>query len=719
MRRHSGLLRWVLSVFLFLLAFFPRAIQPVSRPLVWYLRSAHFIEAVLAGEWANTVYSEHPGVALMWPAGIGLKVYWTISGITPAAHTVPPDFEPIHFFGPVPVAEIAAALTPLALLIALGIVGIYLMLRRLFDEATAAVAGLLLVLSPYYLAQSKILHLDAWMATLMLLSALALLLYRREHHTRYLLLSGALGGLALLVKTPALFLFPFTALVLLVDTTRSTQHAALNLQSAIRNLLLWLLAAALVYVALWPAMWVDPARGLAAVRWGLTHHTSTAHDTPTFFLGRVLREDPSPLFYGVVLLFRTGEVELTFLAVAGVLGAAHLLRRRRLSQAGLDRLLLLAYAIFFLAQMCLGAKKMPRYVLPALLALDVLAAMGIVTWAWGIASKRRRLAALLMALPLLVQATLVLPRHPYYGTALNWLAGGPPAAARAILIGEEGEGLAELAAYLNARPDADQLTVAAQLKHVFNQTFRGTTVDIDQMADYLVFHRNYTIRDYKIEQWGNLWERYGARTPEREVSFDSVPYAWLYRMLPAGIPPEHPLPLRLSDRFRFLGYDLRTTQAAPGDCIPLVLYWQATKPVIDDLSVFVHLLDSSGGLVWQDDGAAAHGTRPTWSWAPGEVVADPHTVVLPENLPEGDYLLTAGLYDWRTGERLPAIGVGGAHLPADRLDVATLIVRRPRTHPLTYLARGLASLVILSSLPIVGRLVCLNRGFDSDCARQW
>ena len=155
---------WIRRAFpaaLFVVAFLPRAIQPVSRPLVWYLRSAHFVEAVLAGDWANTVYSEHPGVSLMWPVAIGLKLYWVLSGITPAAESVPQDFEPIKFFEPVPVAEIAVALLPLALLISLSVVSTYFLLRRLFDEATAAVAALLLALSPYYLAQSKILHLDA------------------------------------------------------------------------------------------------------------------------------------------------------------------------------------------------------------------------------------------------------------------------------------------------------------------------------------------------------------------------------------------------------------------------------------------------------------------------------------------------------------------------------------------------------------------------------
>ncbi|MCK4316367.1 MAG: hypothetical protein KAX24_11400, partial [Anaerolineae bacterium] len=134
--------------------------------------------------------------------------------------------------------------------------------------------------------------------------------------------------------------------------------------------------------------------------------------------------------------------------------------------------------------------------------------------------------------------------------------------------------------------------------------------------------------------------------------------------------------------------------------IPLVLYWQATEPVTEDLSVFVHLLDPAGGLAWQEDGAAAHGTRPTWSWAPGEVVADPHTMVLPEHLPEGDYLLTAGLYDWRTGERLPVVKADGARLPDDRLGIAVLTVRQPRPHPLACLARGLASLVLLSAVAL-------------------
>jgi len=711
-------MRLLFSVLLFVVAFLPRAIRPVSRPLVWYVRSAYFIEDVLSNHWAGTVYSEHPGVTLMWPAGIGLKLYWAISGIQPAAHTLPPGFEPIHFFGPVPLSEITAALVPVALLIALGIVAAYLMLQRLFDSATGIVAGLLLALSPYYLAQSKVLHLDALMATLMLLSALAMLIYRRERRWRWLLFSASLAGLALLTKIPALFLVPFLGLVLLVDLLAGSEHVLRDLgRSLLMPISIWLLTVAAVYVAVWPVMWVDPGKGLAAVRWGITRHGTTAHDSPTLFLGQVTGEDPGPVFYVISLLFRSSEITLTFLVVGATLGIILLLRRRlasaasaeRQAQAPLDLLLLLAYAVAYLAQMSLGAKKMPRYILPSLLALNILAAAGVVAWARALGGKRRKTRIALMVLPVLMQAVLTLPRHPYYGTALNWVSGGPPAAAEALLIGEEGEGYAELAGYLNAKPGARELTVAAQLMHVFNQTFRGTTVELVQATaaasgstDYVAFHRNYTSRDYKIKEWGPLWERYAARTPEREISFDAVSYAWLYPKLTPDVAPEHNEEIRFGDQFTLLGYDLRRTEVEPGDEVSVVLYWQATEPVTEDLSIFVHLLDLRGELIWQDDGAADHGERPTWSWPPGETIVDPHTVRLPPDLAEGEYLLTVGLYDWQTGDRLSVRDSRGVQLPENKVTVTSLSVKRAHIAPMAWLARALAMFALIAGL--VGQL---------------
>jgi hypothetical protein len=132
--------------------------------------------------------------------------------------------------------------------------------------------------------------------------------------------------------------------------------------------------------------------------------------------------------------------------------------------------------------------------------------------------------------------------------------------------------------------------------------------------------------------------------------------------------------------------------------VAVVLYWQATEPVTEDLSIFLHLLDPAGELIWQDDGAADHGDRPTWSWSPDETIIDPHTVVLPSDLPEGEFVLTAGLYDWQTGERLPVYRSDGTRLTEDRVSLAALAVRQPRTHSAARVARGLALLTVLSAL---------------------
>jgi hypothetical protein len=72
-------------------------------------------------------------------------------------------------------------------------------------------------------------------------------------------------------------------------------------------------------------------------------------------------------------------------------------------------------------------------------------------------------------------------------------------------------------------------------------------------------------------------------------------------------------------------------------------------------TVFVHLVDSTGGLVAQHDSQPRDGRYPTSVWDQGEVVDDPHLLVVPANLPDGDYQVVVGLYSVESGERLPVL----------------------------------------------------------------
>jgi len=89
-----------------------------------------------------------------------------------------------------------------------------------------------------------------------------------------------------------------------------------------------------------------------------------------------------------------------------------------------------------------------------------------------------------------------------------------------------------------------------------------------------------------------------------------------------------------------------------GEVLPLTLQWRAGETPPEDFQVFVHLVDASGTTRAQQDGTPGDGLRPTSSWQPGEMILDHHAILLPRDLPPGDYTLRAGLYRLQDGARL-------------------------------------------------------------------
>ena len=117
-----------------------------------------------------------------------------------------------------------------------------------------------------------------------------------------------------------------------------------------------------------------------------------------------------------------------------------------------------------------------------------------------------------------------------------------------------------------------------------------------------------------------------------------------------------------ADKIQLTGFS--TTTAKRGESLEVDLYWEALKPIDGDYIVFVHVLNSDGGLVANHDSRPDNGRFPTPSWPPGAVIPDTHTILLPDNLPSGDYQLKAGLYEPETGERLPVTTADG-NIPTD------------------------------------------------------
>jgi hypothetical protein len=101
-----------------------------------------------------------------------------------------------------------------------------------------------------------------------------------------------------------------------------------------------------------------------------------------------------------------------------------------------------------------------------------------------------------------------------------------------------------------------------------------------------------------------------------------------------------------------------------GGSLDIDFHWEAVQAAEQDYSLFIHIIDASGGLVAQADGYPRSGSRPTLSWTKGETIVDPRQVLLPPDLPEGDYTVLIGWYDWQTGDRvLLAAGSDSLRLP--------------------------------------------------------
>ena len=88
--------------------------------------------------------------------------------------------------------------------------------------------------------------------------------------------------------------------------------------------------------------------------------------------------------------------------------------------------------------------------------------------------------------------------------------------------------------------------------------------------------------------------------------------------------PSHVIDANLDNAVRLVGYDLPTGPVAAGSEVPLTLYWQVSRALGKDYTVFVHLLGDDDDLLGQGDGPPLDNAYPTSFWSAGETLADTH-----------------------------------------------------------------------------------------------
>jgi hypothetical protein len=163
--------------------------------------------------------------------------------------------------------------------------------------------------------------------------------------------------------------------------------------------------------------------------------------------------------------------------------------------------------------------------------------------------------------------------------------------------------------------------------------------------------------DKPMDEYGRLIDQDGfQRTATLKVDHLGTPlYSYRYDKLTATTVAA------FGDLFTLRKFHAPLT-AAPGQRIPVALWWTAEKVPPLDYSVSVFLLDQAGKLVAQQDGPPLEGASPTSAWQPGALKFDLHHLALPTALAPGSYQL--GLKVYWYGDRQPLLvsqdGQGGA-----------------------------------------------------------
>jgi len=149
-----------------------------------------------------------------------------------------------------------------------------------------------------------------------------------------------------------------------------------------------------------------------------------------------------------------------------------------------------------------------------------------------------------------------------------------------------------------------------------------------------------------------------------DLEFHRPFYYWCYQGTPVEEAPAiaHPLNAQVGDGIALLGYSLQHTVTPSAYQLDLDLYWQAVAPVTGDYKVFVHWSDEQDTILTQQDNRPWNDLRPTWAWRPGATVVDHYSLTLSLDAPlPAETVLSVGMYDSQTGQRLPIAGGDSAH----------------------------------------------------------
>jgi 4-amino-4-deoxy-L-arabinose transferase-like glycosyltransferase len=576
MRNHNNNLRAkIISLFILLIALvLPRAFAlgrfVAIDEVNWLHRSATFYTALMRNKWEDTYVNDSPGVITTWVGSLALRIavpdYRANLDQMKTSYTA---FESklarISLLKPIYIIALSRAIM-ITLLIALLLVCFYYA-QRLFGVFPSLMGFLIIALNPFFIALTRMSHLDAPQAIFMFLSILAFLTYLyRGKRGLDLVVSGAAGGLAFLSKLPGVFIVPTIGVVSIwdyfktrfFDKRHDSTLTRISFWKLIRSLVIWALVFIVVYAALWPAMWVQPVETVRKVFDQSSGYASTIVEESNSDVEinpqRLDRRSLSfYLRYPVSYLWRTTPVEIIglLLLLYAFISRIDVVKEEIFRRSVIG---LLIFAIIYTVGMTLPIQNSEKYYAPVHIVMGLLAGLGWYSLSHRLSKSLHRfrgkyLQTAILSMAIIVQLLWVFRSFPYYYTFYNPMLGGLQKAAQTRLVGV-GEGLDQAGLYLLSKPNSSQLQVMSwfgvgplsyyfdgEVTPVFIANSGWTPELVKKLSemDYLVTY----IYQKNANLPPELFKLLEAIEPEHTITISGAEYAWIYKVSDLPLPDLH------------------------------------------------------------------------------------------------------------------------------------------------------------------------------------
>ncbi|HQE93589.1 MAG TPA: DUF2723 domain-containing protein [Anaerolineae bacterium] len=115
-----------------------------------------------------------------------------------------------------------------------------------------------------------------------------------------------------------------------------------------------------------------------------------------------------------------------------------------------------------------------------------------------------------------------------------------------------------------------------------------------------------------------------------------------------------------------------------GQPLHVTLTWHVLAPPQTSYTVFIHLIDAAGMPYFGHDYTPLGGAFPSYLWFPkwleGQQGLDPYRLLIPANIPPGQYWLEVGMYEMGSVRRIPQFSLDGT-MTGDRFILGPLFIQ--------------------------------------------